>query len=174
MYVITVIGGAKQGKTPFIKKYCESSKLLVFDVQNEYGLKTKYTGQTPYNLSIENKLSRSRVIDLDLNKFIEICKTKKNTICVFEEATMFFQGMTGETMRKLIFSKAHSGNVYILVFHSINSVPPRIMESTDYVILFKTNDEIKTVERKYNKLLKPFLELQNNKEDGKHIKIKMI
>jgi hypothetical protein len=86
---------------------------------------------------------------------------------------MFFQGMTGEQMRKLIFSKAHTGNVYVLVFHSINSVPPRIMEATDFVVLFKTNDEINTVEKKYPRLLKPFQQLQNTK-DGKHIKIKML
>jgi hypothetical protein len=173
MYVVTIIGGAKQGKTPFIKDYCKESNVLIFDVQNEYGQNTKYKGQTPYMLSTDNKLTRSRVTDLDVNKFIELCMSKRNTVCVFEEATMFFQGMTGDTMRKLIFSKAHTGNVYLLVFHSINSVPPRIMEATDYVILFKTNDEIKTVERKYVRLLIPFNNLQKAKQ-GTHIKIKMI
>lgn len=173
MYVIIVIGGAKQGKTPFIKEYCKESNLLVFDVQNEYGDRTKYPNQKPYGLKTDNRLPRSRVIDLDVNNFMELCKTKRNTVCVFEEATMFFQGMTGDEMRKLLFSKAHTGNVILLVFHSINSVPPRIMEGTDFVVLFKTNDEEKTVERKYSRLLKHFLELKNTK-DGKHIKIKML
>lgn len=173
MYVITVIGGAKQGKTPFIKNYCKGNNLIVFDVQNEYGDKTKYPNQIPYNLTTNNKLSRSRVINLEVNEFIKICSEKKSTICVFEESTMFFQGMTGDEMRKLIFGKAHTGNVYILVFHSINSVPPRIMEATDFVILFKTNDELKTVERKYSRLLPAFNQLQKTK-DGMHIKIKMI
>jgi len=173
MYVIIIIGGAKQGKTPFIKDYCKESNLLVFDVQNEYGDKTKYPNQKPYNLTTNNNLARSRIIDLEVESFIELCKQKRNTVCVFEEATMFFQGMTNDEMRKLIFGKAHTGNVIVLVFHSINSVPPRIMEGTDFVVLFKTNDEIKTVERKYIKLLKHFLELKN-KKDGTHIKIKMI
>lgn len=173
MYVITIIGGAKQGKTPFIKDYCKNSNLLVFDVQNEYGEKTKYKNQQPYGLTTDNRLSRSRVIDLDVNKFIALCMAKRNTVCVFEEATMFFQGMTGDEMRKLVFSKAHTGNVIVLVFHSINAVPPRIMEATDFVVLFKTNDEIKTVERKYVRLLTPFNNLQKSK-DGSHIKIKMV
>lgn len=173
MYVITVIGGAKQGKTPFIKDYCKSSNVLIFDVQNEYGEKTKYRGQSPYGLTTNNKLPRSRVVNLEVSDFIKQCFDKRNTICVFEEATMFFQGMTGDNMRKLIFGKAHTGNVYILVFHSINSVPPRIMEATDFVVLFKTNDEIKTIERKYSRLLPYFNKLQSAK-DGTHFKIKMI
>lgn len=173
MYVILVIGGAKQGKTPFIKDYCREANLLVFDVQNEYGEKTKYPNQKPYGLTTNNKLPRSRVISLEVNEFIKLCKEKKNSICVFEEATMFFQGMTGDEMRKLIFGKAHTGNVYLLVFHSINAVPPRIMEATDFVILFKTNDEEKTVERKYSRLL-PHFKLLQSKKDGMHVKIKMI
>lgn len=173
MYVILVIGGAKQGKTPFIKDYCKGGNCLVFDVQNEYGTKTKYPNQIPYNLSEDNKLSRSRVIDLELDNFINLCSTKRNTVCVFEEATMFFQGATAKPMRKLIFSKAHTRNNYILVFHSINSVPPRIMESSDYIVLFKTNDEESTVERKYSKLLEPFRKLKGSK-DGSKIVIKTI
>ena len=173
MYVITVIGGAKQGKTPFIKSYINNSDCLIFDVQNEYGEKVKYAGQQKYGLDTNNLKPRSRVTELDVNKFIDLCNTKKNTVCVFEESTMFFQGMTGETMRKLIFSKAHTGNVYVLVFHSINAVPPRIMEATDFVVLFKTNDEEKTVEKKFPRLLQHFHKLRTAK-DGQHIKIKML
>lgn len=173
MYVIIVIGGAQQGKTPFIKNYAKDNNLLVFDVQNEYGEKAKYKDIRPENLSTDNTKPRSRIIDLDVNKFIDACTTKVNTICVFEEATMFFQGVTNDRMRKLIFSKAHTRNVYVLVFHSINSVPPRIMESSDYVVLFKTADEAHTVERKYPRLLKAYIKLQGAKQ-GSNIKIKMI
>lgn len=173
MYVIIVIGGAQQGKSPYIKHYAENCNLLVNDVQNEYGEKVKYPGQKPYLLTTDNKSSRSRYIGADVDKFIELCKTKKNTICVFEEATMFFEGKTSKEMRRLLFGKAHTGNVYVLVFHSINAVPPRMMESSNYVVLFKTNDEEKVVERKYSKLLPYFKELQG-KKDGTHFKIKVI
>jgi hypothetical protein len=47
------------------------------------------------------------------------------------------------------------------------------MEATDYVILFKTNDEVKTIERKYQRLLIHFEKLSKQK-DGSHLKIKMI
>lgn len=173
MFVILVIGGAQQGKTPFIKDYCKDSNVLINDVQNEYGNRTKYPGQIPYGLTENNNLPRSRYIGMDVDQFIRICGFKKNTICVFEEATLFFQGITQRAMRKLIFSKAHSGNVYVLAFHSINSVPPRIMEGTDYVVLFKTNDEVSTVERKYKNLLSSFNTLRKAK-NGSHIKIKVL
>lgn len=175
MYVILVIGSTQQGKTPFIKDYCKDSNCLVFDVQNEYGDKVKYAGQTPYGLPTDTNTPRSRVINLEVENFIQIASGKRKTICVFEEATMFFQGMTNDRMRKLLFSRAFTENVYLLVFHSINSVPPRIMEASNYVVLFKTNDEDKTVERKYPRLLMPFRILQKDKKpNGKHIKIKML
>jgi hypothetical protein len=171
MYVIIVIGSAKQGKTPFIKKFCEGKNLLVFDVQNEYGKKVKYTGQNPYGLTENNNLKRSRFIEIDKNRFIEACEKKRNTVCVFEEATIFFEGRTDDKMRRLLFSKAHTNNTYILVFHSVNSVPPRIMESCDYIVLFKTNDEQSKIKNKYNRLLPYFNELKN-KKDGSKIIIK--
>jgi len=173
MHVILVIGGAQQGKTPYIKKYSRNKRLLVFDVQNEYGNKVKYAGQKAENLPTDNSQPRSRFINLDVREFIEVCKKKRNTICVFEEATMFFQGATGEDTRMLIFGKAHTHNNYILVFHSINSVPPRIMEGTDYVVLFKTNDEYHRVETKYPRLINAFVKLQSMK-DGSHLVVKTL
>jgi hypothetical protein len=173
MYLILVIGGTGQGKTPFIQNYCLGSGMLINDIQNEYGDRTKYKGQKPYLLSTNNSLPRSRVIKMNTKEFIKLCATKTNTICVFEEATMFFQGMISDDMRELIFSKAHSGNIYMLVFHSINSVPPRLMEASNYVVLFKTADEEKTVERKYSRLLPYFKALQKQK-DGYHFKIKIV
>jgi hypothetical protein len=170
MYLILIIGGTGQGKSPFIKSYCDGKNVFVFDVQNEYGSKTKYKNEKPYNLSTSDS-NRQRFIIADELAFIKKCQSKTKTICVFEESTMFFQGAINKEMRKLIFSKAHSGNVYILVFHSINSVPPRIMEATDYVVLFKTADENKTVEKKFPRLLNSF-NLLKKKKSGEYLIIK--
>jgi hypothetical protein len=169
MYVIIIIGAAKQGKTPFIKNYIKEKNCIVFDVQNEYGKRVKYPGQKPYGLTENNNLRRSRFVEIDKNKFIEVCSKKKNTICVFEEATIFFEGRTDESMRKLLFSKAHTNNDFILVFHSINSVPPRIMESSDFIVLFKTNDESHRVKNKYPRLLEYFEKLKKLKDGNKFI-----
>lgn len=173
MYVITLIGATGQGKSPFIRNYISGKKCFVFDVQNEYGARTKYPGQKPVNLSNNVADPRSRFIIADTHEFIKLCAQKKNTICVFEEATMFFEGRTAEDMRRLIFSKFHSGNNYILVFHSINSVPPRLFEATDYIVLFKTGDDMNRVKAKYSKLV-PYFTTLNNKRNGMYVKIKNI
>lgn len=171
MYVILVVGGARQGKTPFIKNYAKGNNLLVFDVQNEYGDRAKYNG-VPERLPTNNKLARSRVAKVNVKEFMNICRTKRNTICVLEEATIFFQGVIGEQARELIFSKAHTGNIYILVFHSINAIPPRIMEGTDFVVLFKTADEDETVKNKFPRLL-PYFRILRKSKDGTNFKIRI-
>jgi hypothetical protein len=173
MYLIVVIGATGQGKTPFVRKYINGKNCIVFDIQNEYGDKAKYEGQETLNLPTDNNLSRSRYIGTDKDEFISLCNKKRNTICVFEEATIFFQGSTEENMRHIIFSKAHTRNNFLLIFHSINSVPPRIMEAANYVVLYRTNDEIKKVATKYNSLLKSFVKLRN-KPDLQPLKIKMV
>src|SRR5881394_1730321 len=104
MYLFCVIGATGQGKSQFIKSYIAGKKCFVFDIQNEYGLRTKYNGQTPINLSNNYKDNRSRYLVPNKKEFIKLCLQKVKTICVFEEATMFFEGKIEEEMRHLIFS----------------------------------------------------------------------
>jgi hypothetical protein len=51
-------------------------------------------------------------------------------------------------------------DAYYFIFHSINSVPPRIMEMANYVVLYKTNDRDYIVQYKYPRLFQHFLDLQ--------------
>jgi len=172
MYLITVIGGTGQGKSPFIHEYIKGRNCFVFDVQNEYGQRTKYPGQIALGLSDNIKNNRSRLCELDETKFINICAAKRNTVCVFEEAMGFFEGRTAKPLRRLMLSKVHTQNVYIFVFHSISSVPPRLMQMTDYIVLFKTGDELHEVERKFPKLKDAFNTLANEKTPGRFVTIK--
>src|SRR6478752_3137009 len=125
MNTFLVIGAAGQGKSPFIQKMIEGKRCFVFDIQNEYGSKTKYPGQQAMNLSSNVNEIRSRYTGINMDEFLDLCAKKKDTICVFEEATAFFQGRTERKMIRHLISKRHTGNQSILVFHSINSVPPR-------------------------------------------------
>lgn len=141
-----------QGKSFFVKNYIKNRKAYVFDVNNEYSLP-----------SVEKNIS------CDEKDFIKNCFSKKGTICVFEEATGFFEGRTGKDLRRLIVNKRHTKNIYIFVFHSISSVPPRLLQLTNYVILFKTGDEEYQVEKKYPSLLKYYLQLKKEKNQNKII-----
>lgn len=138
-----------QGKSQFVKEFIKDRACHVFDVQNEYK-----------DLSLSPFSPRSRNISLNEKLFIKECLNKKNTVCVFEEATGFFEGRTAPEMRRVMIGKRHTGNIIILCFHSISSIPPRIMQFCNFCKLYKTNDEPYQVENKfprlfpyYNKLL---------------------
>lgn len=169
MNTYLVIGAPGMGKSPFVKKLIEGRRCFIFDIANEYGVRVKYNGQRPVNLSNNPNDMRARYVGDDFKKFISLCMQKKDTICVFEEATAFFQGRIGLETIKLIINRYHTGNTYVFCFHSINSVPPRIMEMSNYVVLFKTSDQINTVNNKYGRIAPHFQDLQVRENGEKHI-----
>jgi hypothetical protein len=79
-----------------------------FDVQNEY----QDFNPAPH---------------LDRKQFISECIEFTDTFCVFEEATGFFKGRLDEQTDRMILSARHTRNRYIFCFHSIQAVPPGIM-----------------------------------------------
>jgi len=164
MKLILIIGTVQQGKSPYIQKMIAGKRCFVFDYQDEYGKKTKYPGQTPIGLSDNTRDYRSRDLSCDPEKFIALCSRKTNTICVFEDATAFFEGRVDRETRRLIVSRAFTRNVYVFVFHSISSVPPRLVEMSNYVVLFRTVDVEKKIEAKLPQLLPAWRELSRNKK----------
>lgn len=160
--LILIIGGTNQGKSYFTKQQIMSDKIacFVYDVQNCYGAESTKQGDLVLNLPIGTKQMRCRWYG-NREEFLYYAILRKNTTIVVEEATMFFEGKTSEQTRELIINKHHDRNNIIMMFHSISAVPPRIMQLSDIVVLFKTNDEEKEVSRKYAKCLPAFLKLQN-------------
>lgn len=175
MYI--AIGAPGEGKSEWVKKILIGPplrKCFVYDVQNEYGSRTKYKGQIPLMLSDNPNHERARYINSDnIEGFMLQCKQKRDTIIVFEEATIFFEGRTGKLLRSLMVNRWHTGNVYIFLFHSINSVPPRIMEMCNYIVLHRTLDENHIVQWKYGRLFHHYLDLQEMPRGSRKI-IKMM
>lgn len=162
MTTILVFGHTGQGKSEFVKQYIgDNRNVLVIDVQNEYGERTKYPGQKPLRLSSNTNDRRSRYIGGDFETYCDIVLKKQNTVCVFEEATIFLEGRTGKKMRRILVNKMFTKNVYILCFHSIVACPPRILQLADYVVMYKTLDEDYQVEKKYPSLYEQFLKSKN-------------
>lgn len=168
-----IIGAPGMGKSPWAQKMIEGRQCFVFDVNNEYGTRTKYDGQTPINLSTDIRAPRCRYIGHDVKQFTNIAIQRRNSVVVMEEATAFFRGVQSSLTSQLIIGRKHTGNVLLFLFHSINRVPPELMELTEWVVLLKTNDESATVHRKFTKLVPYYLELQNEPPGSKRI-IKMI
>lgn len=149
MYNILVIGMTGEGKSTFVKNYINGRNCCVFDVQNEY-----------LDLSATDKNAlRYRNTSCNIKSFIADVDRRRNTVCVYEEATGFFQGAMSESVRRQMISKRHTGNVNIFIFHSIASVPPRIMQLTNFVVLHKTGDEPYQVENKYPSVYGAYLRL---------------
>ncbi len=148
MEVITIVGGTGQGKTPYIKQLIKGKNCLIFDVNNEYGLE-------PYN----GKNNRSYFIG-SAEEFIRLCFGKRNTACVFEEATGFLGFNTQTELKRLIVNKKHVNNYYIFVFHDVNSVPKFIRDLTDKYVLFKTFDIDKNVQQRDASIYPHFKTLQ--------------
>lgn len=162
MYLILVIAHTGQGKTTFVKNYLKkASKSLVFDVNNEYK-----------DLSFDTEDDNARFVG-DYRDFVELVGTKTNTVCVFEEATGFFKGRISQDMTKQIIAKRHTGNQFIFLFHSIQRVPKELIELSNFIVMFKTNDILDDVKKKNPRLMQPFLELQRAPKYSKKI-IKMI
>lgn len=150
---IVVIAATGQGKSTWVKDLTKHSPLFVYDVNGEYELSEDVT------------LQRSKFFG-DNRRFMELCKGKHGgTFCIFEEATGFMVGAMQKEVREFIIAKRHpvtlGGRNIVFLFHTIGSVPPFIMDMADYIVLFKTGDDVGTVKRKRMKLLPYFLRLQN-------------
>jgi hypothetical protein len=182
MNTYLIIGAPGQGKSDYVKKFINGEldgqdrrlkRCFVFDIQNEYGRRTKYAGQIPLNLSDNLNDIRARYIKGDVEGFTATALTKRDTVIVLEEATIFFQGSQKRDTYKMLVNRYHTGNVYFFLFHSINRVPPGIMEMCNYVILYPTLDEPNNVARKFGTLFPYFMALKEQKEK-KYFVIPMI
>lgn len=139
MYLFTVVGHTGQGKSTWTKKFVSNTNHYVFDVNNEYGY-----------LPDDNVIRpQMRNTTLNMATFVKNAAMLKGTNIVFEDATGFLRGRQSEDFARLLIGKRHSKNNYILLFHSVNRVPPEIMEMTNFLILFKTIDNVRLVEQKF-------------------------
>jgi hypothetical protein len=146
--LILVVGFTGSGKSLLIRRTIKNKNQLVFDINNEY------------NLPTDNSLLKSRFIG-DYSQFVELATTKKNTQIVFEDSTGFFNGRVNNITMQMIVKKRHTSNNYYFLFHSIHQIPKGLILLSNYIILFKTNDTSKDVERKNPKLVKPFTEINS-------------
>lgn len=159
---ITVIAATGQGKTTFVKNMIKGNRCFVFDVNGEYEELCNDTTQPRSKYFGSNK------------EFMKMASNKHGgTICVFEEATGFLVGAMQKDVREFIIAKRHpvgqGGRNIVFLFHTIGSVPPFIFDMSDYIVLFKTGDDVGTVKKKRLKLLPYFLKLQQAPRHSKVI-----
>jgi hypothetical protein len=75
----------------------------------------------------------------------------KHHYIVVEEATIFFNTHSNfQDMKNVLVRARHTGNIIQLNFHSFSSIPKGIYNLLDYVIIFKTNDNEKSITDRFD------------------------
>jgi ABC-type oligopeptide transport system ATPase subunit len=70
---------------------------------------------------------------------------------IIEEATIFFNTQSNfQDMKNVLVRARHTGNIIHVNFHSFSSIPKGIYNLLDYVIVFKTNDNLKSVTDRFD------------------------
>jgi hypothetical protein len=183
MYLILVVGHTGQGKTPFVNNALGNERVPIpGEIKPKYRLTEKSKRQYIFDLNNEYLLptdsainTHMRHVDGDIKKFVEVVKNLKGYNVVIEDATGFLRGRQSADFARLLVAKMHAKNNYFILFHSLNRVPPELMEMANFVALFKTNDNAEIVNKKFRneKLNAAFLGLQKMK-DGEFLTIKTV
>lgn len=128
-----IVGSTGTGKTTFTKKLLSGIKqrIFIYDINNEYT--EFYTGKF-----------------LPFSEFMEMVKPVKNSIIIFEEATIFLNHKnTNSILIEKLVRKRHENNYIILNFHSLRKIPIYILDMVNYLTMFKTLDSDKFIQSKF-------------------------
>jgi len=132
------IGKRGCGKTTLSMKLLDkrpkNMPVMVYDINNEY---QKYY-QEPFD-------------DFDVFLVKISGEEIRRHYILIEEATIFFNTQSNfYEMKNLLVRARHTGNIIQLNFHSFSSVPKGIYNLLDYVTVFKTNDNEKSVTDRFD------------------------
>jgi len=149
MKAIILVGEQGRGKSTeavnIIKKFSKKD-LFVYDINNDYG-----------------KFKNNKIKGLpSMEQFLQICENVKNSVIIFEEATIFFDNKSrSEIIVNLLVRNFHTKNVIVFLFHSVRSIPVNIMDFVQFIKIFHTNDRLTLIQNKF-KDDKEFLQVYND------------
>jgi len=145
--VMAVVGLTNTGKTTQIKKIIKSfrhGKVFILDKFDEKAYKVfpalprkELIGHLKsgiYRLHSPHKEEQLQIVDQISEKF------QKNGLIILEDASAYIPTMEYKPLTNIFAGRRHMGWDTILTFHSINRIPPFVLEALDVMILFKTND----------------------------------
>lgn len=152
---IIIVGATGTGKTTEVKSRISNvnpANLMIYDVNNEY--------QDFYNKPFG-----------DFKDFAAEARAATNKVIVFEEATIFLNNRSRDNqLVDILVRKRHTNNMIFLNFHSFRTIPRYIYDLSNYIILFKTNDSVELIEKKYEDERLTKLFLYNQQSEDKHVK----
>lgn len=132
------VGRSGCGKTTLTKEMLDARPknmpCLIYDINKEYDIY--------YNEPFDD-------FDVFLAK-LAMEETRHHYI-IIEEATIFFNTQSNfQDMKNVLVRARHTGNIIQLNFHSFSSIPKGIYNLLDFVIIFKTNDNLKSVTDRFD------------------------
>jgi hypothetical protein len=129
MKCILVVGKKKTGKTTWVKNALTKLDFdkFIFDPNGHY--EGQFMGD-------------------NIDDFLKIAYTKRNSVIVVEEATIFFKSAKKqEQLQSLLVRSRHQNNFVFLCFHSLRSVPTWCLDLCDAMRLSKTNDTLQVLNK---------------------------
>jgi hypothetical protein len=156
-FLTVFVGPTGSGKTCLANELFEDAEYgCVLDIQEEYedleGL---------HVLIKENRSAKKFSMHpayFEVEDFVNIVKISKNATFLLEESTGyvdvdFFRSKLGGKLIKEIVAKRQiqrevgGGNNFIFIFHSLNSIPPKLWNYIDFLVMFESIErEIKASE----------------------------
>jgi len=137
---ITILIGAQGcGKSHYalqMTKPVNKKAIIVFDVNNEYeGYPNRYTP-----------------LDTEIDTFIDVVFKARNAVVIMEDMTGYLSNRgRNAKMIKCLQAHRHSGNHYIILYHSMTSIPTDYINLAKKIVIFKTNDDEINIKKKFSK-----------------------
>ena len=166
MKSLIIVGKPGAGKSHFLKNeiLTKSNNFIIYDQYNyEY---PQYEKIQDFN-NLPEQGGKFRFAG-DFWEIVENYKKLKNYTIVIEDATNFMNASTHDMKLKQLFTaRRHNNNFLVFLFHSLNRIPIFVYEMSDYILLFKTKDFKKTIDKKFQdrELSKAFDEIDRSKDE---------
>lgn len=140
--LILIVGCPGAGKTFKAKELISPvhpGAAYIWDVNNEYG---------------DNYRQWFTEMDGDFDGFVTHIRRVKKGVILFEDATGYLpvNGRNNDLV-KAIQARRHSGNTFIILFHSMRDIPKYIIRFANAVYIFKTLDNPKFVRHEFEEVV---------------------
>lgn len=148
---VLVVGRMGEGKSPYIKSLIKKSNfknVAIFDRRKEYDAKA-YT--VFYYFAIFKDW---------LLRFVR-------TFIVVEEATAVVGYYKDLDLADVITGVQHNNNVLVFTFHSWRDVPQSLLNKTNYLVIFATNDTPAFMRSNFEMIYPYWHEMKYNAEKHK-------
>ena len=129
---------------------CKNALILDIYAEDKYkDFETVEIGN--YTGGIRKISCEGKNMDLLFDKFINYVYDLKNTCIVIEDCSLFLNSNVDSSFKTLLIKKRHKNINYVLLFHSLNQIPPFVFELSNYLVLSKTNDTPQKIWAKFGR-----------------------